>query len=165
MVDRINEGEVREKITMPSKFSFGAGIGEDLKWFAGAEFAMQGKNTMSNRFDNVTNAGFKNSYRISAGGYFIPNFNSFNSYFSRITYRAGIRYENTGLVVQGQDINDLGLNLGVGLPISPLGSNLNIGVEAGKRGTTNMGLVQENYISLFVSLSFNDIWFTKRRYD
>lgn len=165
VVDEISEAEIDEEITMPAKYSFGAGIGEDRKWFAGAELSMQGKNTMSNRFDNVTNAGFDDSYRISAGGYYIPNYNSFNSYLSRVTYRAGVRYENTGLVVQGQTITDLGLNLGVGLPLSSLGSNLNLGMEVGKRGTTNAGLVQENYVSLFVSFSFNDIWFAKRRYD
>lgn len=165
IVDEISEAELDEEVTMPAKYSFGAGIGEDRKWFAGAEISMQGKNAMSNRFDNVTNAGFENSYRISAGGYYIPNYNSFNSYLSRVTYRTGVRYENTGLVVQGQTINDFGLNLGVGLPVSPLGSNLNLGVEVGKRGTTNMGLVQENYVSLFVSFSFNDVWFAKRRYD
>jgi len=40
-----------------------------------------------------------------------------------------------------------------------------VGVELGKRGTTNAGLIQENYFNLFVALSLNDKWFVKRRYE
>jgi hypothetical protein len=68
-------------------------------------------------------------------------------------------------VIGGESINDLGLNLGIGLPIGTFTSNLNLGIEMGKRGTTNAGLVQENYFSVFASLSFNDRWFVKRKYD
>ena len=152
-------------VKLPSKFTFGSGIGEDRKWFAGAEYTFQGSNKLSNRFDDITSAGFENSYRISLGGFYIPNFMSFNSYLSRITYRAGLKYEKTGLVVNNESIDDMGLSLGLGLPIGGNFSNLNLGVEFGKRGTTNADLIQENYISLFVGLSFNDRWFVKRKYD
>jgi len=167
IVEEVDRRNVSEDVKMPSKFSFGAGIGETRKWFAGAEYTFQGENKLSNRFDEITTAGFESSYKISLGGYYIPNYNSFNSYLSRVTYRAGLRYENTGLVVAGETINDMGLSLGVGLPLgTSLGSsNINLGLELGKRGTTKSGLVQENYVGIFASLSFNDRWFLKRKYD
>jgi hypothetical protein len=168
IVEDISFDEINEDVKIASKYSFGAGIGENRKWFAGAEYSAQGANKLANRFDDVTSAGFESSYRISVGGYYVPNYMSYNSYLNRITYRAGVRYENTGLVVNGEEIKDLGLSLGVGLPLggSYVGSsNLNLGFEMGKRGTTSAGLVQENYVGLFVSLSFNDRWFVKRRYN
>lgn len=167
IVEEVDKIVVDEDVTLPSKFTFGTGIGEARKWFAGAEYSFQGSNKLTNRFDDVTSAGFENSYRVSVGGYYIPNYMAFNSYFSRITYRAGVRYENTGLVVAGETINDMGLNFGLGLPLGGnIGSsNLNVGLEMGKRGTTKAGLVQENYASVFVSLSFSDRWFVKRKYD
>ena len=155
-----------EDVKMPSSFSVGTGFGQDRKWFAGVQYISQGSNELGNRFDEVTDAAYEDSYRISLGGFYIPNYMSFTSYLSRITYRAGIKYENTGLVINNESITDLGVTLGLGLPVgSNVGSNVNIGVEMGKRGTTNAGLVQENYVNVFLSLSFNDKWFTKRRYE
>jgi len=152
---------------LPSKFSAGTGFGQARKWFAGVEYTWQEGNKLGNRFTNLTTAEFKSASKISLGGYYIPGFASYTSYLSRITYRAGLRYEKTGLVISGEDINDMGVSLGVGLPLSGTigSSNLNIGLEYGQRGTKNAGLVQENYFSVFIGLSLNDKWFVKRRYE
>ena len=152
---------------LPSKFTAGTGFGRVRSWFAGVEYTYQQSNEMGNRFDNLTTTQFKNSSKISLGGYYIPKYMSYTSYLSRVTYRAGLKYEKTGLVIAGEDINDMGVSLGAGLPLSGTigGSNLNIGLEYGRRGTKNAGLVQENYISVFIGLSLNDKWFVKRRYE
>jgi hypothetical protein len=99
------------------------------------------------------------------GGFWIPNYNTFSNYFEKITYRAGFRYENTGLVIQGQTIKDYALSAGFGLPLGGTFSNLNMGVEYGRKGTTKANLVQENYTNVVMSLSLNDKWFVKRKYD
>ena len=59
----------------------------------------------------------------------------------------------------------MGLTLGFGLPIPGAFSNINIGFEFGKKGTTNANLVQENYGNLSIGLSFNDKWFNKKLYN
>jgi len=170
VVDTVDLTLSDEDLTLPSKFSAGAGFGQARKWFAGAEFTAQEANELGARFEGVSNVAFKKSQRMSVGGYYIPKFNSFTSYFSRITYRAGFKYEKTGLVLNNQDINDYALTMGIGLPLSSVvgsigSSNLNIGAEIGRRGTTAAGLVQENYVNIFISLSLNDRWFIKRKYD
>jgi len=76
-----------------------------------------------------------------------------------------MRYEDTGLVINGEDINEFGISFGVGLPVGKLFSNVNVGFEIGKRGTVNAGLVQENFFNTFISLSLNDKWFIKTLYD
>jgi hypothetical protein len=159
--------ETSRNVKLSSKFSFGTGIGMARKWFAGAEYTFQESNALGNRFDNITAAGFENSFKVSLGGYYIPNYMSYSNYLSRVTYRAGLKYEKTGLVVNNESINDYGVTLGLGLPLGGFigGSNLNLGVEMGKRGTTSANLVQENYLSVFVGLSFNDKWFNKRRFE
>jgi hypothetical protein len=40
-----------------------------------------------------------------------------------------LKYEKTGLVVNGESINDVGLTLGLGLPITGTISNVNIGLN------------------------------------
>ncbi len=91
---------------------------------------------------------------ISLGGYYIPKYMSFTSYLSRITYRAGLKFEKTGLVINNESINDFAFTLGIGLPLGGnFGvSNINLGLEVGKRGTTKANLIQENYVNIMVSL-------------
>ncbi|MFP9112518.1 hypothetical protein ACLI1A_01160 [Flavobacterium sp. RHBU_3] len=151
---------------MPMKIAGGTGFGITRKWFAGLEYTYTGNNVLANRYDGITNASFEAGHRFALGGYYIPKFYSFTSYLSRITYRAGLRYEKTGLVVNDQSINDYALTFGVGLPVGGIGgSNINIGTEIGKRGTKNAGLIQENYFNVYISLSLNDRWFVKRRFE
>ncbi|GIS00999.1 MAG: hypothetical protein CM15mP102_18190 [Flavobacteriales bacterium] len=55
-------------------------------------------------------------------------------------------------------INQFSLNLGLGLPIAGL-SKANFGLEIGKIGDDD--LIKENYFSLKLGLSLNDVWFIK----
>lgn len=165
VIDELNIDVPDGEVKLPSRFSIGSGIGIKTKWFAGLQYTFQESNELGNRFDNVTNAEFETAHKVSVGGYFIPKHQSYNSYFSRITYRGGLRFEKTGLVLNDESINDYALSLGMGLPVNYLTSNINIGVELGTRGTTNANLIQENYVNLFISLSLNDRWFVKRKYN
>lgn len=159
-----------EDLTLPSKLTGGLGFGQARKWFAGADITLQDANNLSARFEGIDNVAFEKSQKMTVGGYYIPKFNSFTSYWSRVTYRAGFKYEKTGLVLNNQDINDYSVSFGAGFPLSSVvgtlgSSNLNVGAEIGRRGTTSAGLIQENYVNIFVSLSLNDRWFIKRKYD
>lgn len=165
VIDEIDVDVPSGNVKLPSKFTFGSGIGIKTKWFAGLEYTFQESNELGNRFDNVTSATFETGHKVALGGYYIPKYQSYNSYFSRITYRGGLKFEKTGLVLNDESINDYSLSLGMGLPVNYLSSNVNLGVELGTRGTTNASLVQENYINIFVSLSLNDRWFVKRKYN
>ena len=150
-------------IKIPTKFAFGAGLGEIKKWFIGFESTFQGSSNPGNT--NNPNATFENATKIALGGYYIPNYNSFSNYLNKITYRAGFRHENTGLVIKNNPINDTALTLGFGLPVGGNVSNVNIGLEYGKKGTKKAGLIQENYMNISIGLSFNDRWFVKRKFD
>ena len=150
---------------MPNQLTVGAGIGKTRHWMIGTELTWNQSNAMGNRYDNITVASFKNGLKYSLGGFWIPNYNAFSNYFQKITYRAGFRHENTGLVIQNQTIKDNAITAGFGLPLGGTFSNLNIGVEYGQKGTTKANLVQENYTNVVMSLSLNDKWFVKRKYD
>ncbi|RZJ71602.1 hypothetical protein [Flavobacterium sp.] len=153
------------KLKLPSKFSLGFGLGVPRKWQAGAEVTFTGAKDLQNRVSDFGNARFENAIKYSIGGYYIPNYNSFSSYWDRVVIRAGARYENTGLVLNNQKIRDAAGTLGFGMPIPGLMSNINVNLEYGKRGTKAYGLIEENYVNVGIGLSFNDRWFVKRRYD
>ncbi len=164
-VDQVDVAVPNNTIKMPTKIAFGAGIGETKKWALGAEFTFQQFSSFNNRFVDITTGKFENSKRIAVGGYYIPKYNSFSNYLERINYRAGFRYENTGLVVNNKSINDAAVTAGIGFPVAGLLSNINFGFEYGKRGTKAAGLVEENYMTFTIGLSLSDRWFIKRKYD
>ena len=153
------------KFKLPSKLTIGAGLGQPKKWFAGIDYTNIGSGNLGNQTFNNPNVSYKNANKVSVGGFYIPKYNSLTSYLSRIVYRTGVRFENTGIVVQNEDINEFGISFGVGLPVGRKFSNVNIGFEYGSRGTTNNNLVKENFFNLNLSLSFNDQWFQKRKID
>jgi hypothetical protein len=152
-------------IKLPSKIAIAAGIGEPRKWLVGAELTSKQSSNFTNRFGSYEDVAFENATKISLGGYYIPNYNSFKSYFNKVTYRAGFRHENTGLVIRNESIKEQAFTFGLGLPLGGSFSNLNIGVEYGKRGTAKANLIQENFLNVVLSLSLNDLWFIKRKYD
>lgn len=153
-------------LTVPTTTTLGLGFGEDKKWFLGAEYSFQGLSDFSNEFIEVENLSYQDASTIAFGGYFIPEYNSFNNYLKRIVYRAGVRMQNTGMILNNTEINNFGITFGLGLPLSSASggfSNVNLGFEFGKRGTTEMMLIEENYFKINIGLSLNDRWFQKRK--
>ena len=165
VIERQNISVEDTKIKLPSKLTIGTGFGEVKKWLVGGEITFLKNSVMSNRFVDIQGTTFENSIRYSLGGFFIPNYNSYSNYLKKIVYRGGLRYENTGLVLQNKSINDFAANIGLGMPLSGTFTNINIGLEIGKRGTKYYNLVEENYVNLSVGLSLSDKWFVKRKFD
>ncbi|MBA0883555.1 hypothetical protein [Flavobacterium undicola] len=164
-VETTDEEKFEKNLTLPSELKLGFGIGESKKWLVGAQFITASEGDLANTYNTTPRASYEKAMKYSIGGYFIPNYGSFSNYAKRIVYRAGIKYEQTGLVVDSESIKDAGFSLGLGLPITGSFSNINFGFELGKRGTTSSSLVQENYAKLSVGLSFNDRWFVKRKFE
>ena len=152
-------------VKIPSRLAFSAAIGEAKKWSVGSEITFQGTSSLGNRFNDIDNVRYENTRRYVIGGFYIPKYASFNNYFNKVTYRAGLRYEKTGLVINSQSIEDQAITLGLGLPLGGTFSNINLGFELGKRGKTSYGLVQENFLNFSVGLTFNDQWFRRRKID
>ncbi len=159
------EGLDKTTINLPTKTSFGVGIGEPRKWFVGGEYTFLKTSQFSHSVFDIENATFEDASTFSVGGFFIPRYTSFNNYWKRLVYRAGLRYEKTGLKINDESINEFGISFGVGLPVGRLFSNANIGLEIGRRGTTSQNLIQENFLEVQLSLSLNDRWFVKRKFN
>ncbi len=167
LFDRSVNGDIK----IPLKSVFGVGLGKANKWYVGINQEFQ--NAINSNNSIISNGGaykYGDSNRFSLGGYYIPKINSISSYWDRVTYRAGLRFEDTGLLVKKNNdftsIKDFGINVGLGLPLPRQMSNVNIGFEYGQKGTTANNLIKENYFNIRLSLSLNDInWFQKRKID
>ena len=164
-VDLETLGLDKTDLSMPSVTIFGLGISKPKKWFIGAEYTSITSSVFSNDLISIENSEFEDSSKISFGGFYIPDYASFSKFWNRVVYRAGFYSEKTGLVINNESINEFGISFGLGIPAGGLFSNVNTTVEFGKRGTTNEDLVEENFVNFQLSLSLNDRWFIKRKYN
>ena len=151
-------------ISLGNQYSFGLGITKDKKWFVGGQYSRRNSADYVNNFISLDNITYANGSRLSFGGFYLPDYSSITSYWKRIVYRAGVRFEDTGVLFNNQPLKETGISFGVSLPMAGF-SNANIGFEFGKRGSQDNGLIQESYWNLIVGLSLNDIWFIKRKFN
>ena len=150
------------ELKIPTRTTVGIGFGENRKWFLGAEYSFQEFGTFDNEFLRIDNIAYEDINTVAIGGFYLPNSTSFSkSYISRITYRAGFRYEQTGMIINNESIDNFGITFGFGFPIGNRFSNLNLGFELGQRGTTDAGLIEESSLRVNVGISLNDKWFRK----
>jgi len=163
-IDLSLTGMDETKIIIPSFSSFGLGFGQDKKWFVGLNLKSVNGNGYRNELMALDNVNFNKHNIYSIGGFYLPKFDSFTSFFDRVTYRAGIKYIDGGLEVNQQDIKDFGINFGLGIPVGRI-SKVNLGVEFGQRGTDDFGLIKENYLNFMIGVSLNDLWFIKSMYN
>ena len=162
----IEQRSTSSKNLLPLQASLGVGYGSENRWFLSAQLDYRKGETTSyfgKTFD------YKDSYRVSAGGWYLPNYNNFRNYFSRIVYRYGAFYEKESIELYGNRINKFGVSAGVMLPFKNSGINrmsgLELGVELGKRGTLKDNLINQNFINLRVGFNFADKWFRKSLYN
>ncbi len=165
VIDR-QETELEEsEIDIPAELKVGSGIGNPKNWFIGVEYSYSDSGDYTEALFIRENVEYSNASKVKVGGFYIPKYNSLTNYFSRVTYRAGFRYEETGLNINNQSIDEFGISFGVGLPVGRLFSNTNIGFEYGQRGTKDFGLVREDFFNVSISLSLNDKWFRKIKFN
>lgn len=166
--DTLNPNTPNTTLKLAKKFTMGVAVGHTDKWFAGLSMDFKNRENFGTRLININNVAYGKANKISLGGYYIPNKYSFSKYWKRITYRAGAKFENTGMIVNGIQIVDLGTSFGIGLPMGnardPF-SSFNIGFDLGKRGTTSGNLVKENYFNVYIGFTLNNKWFIKKKYN
>ena len=102
---------------------------------------------------------------IGFGTEFIPKKRS-SKYWNRINYRAGFSMDNGNLAIKDNRITNYSINLGLGLPTGGRRhSMINLSYSYGQKGLVSNGLIKENYHTLTLNFSLEDLWFQKRKYD
>jgi hypothetical protein len=155
--------EIRDKIKMPLALGVGLSFTSGEKLEINADYVRQVWSEAT--FFGESNPFLTDLNRFSVGGEYIPNRYSIRSYFDKVAYRAGFSFENYYLIFGDQQLNDLGISFGVGLPIYRSLSMVNVSAQLGKRGKMSNTLIREYYAHLTVSVNLYDMWFIKRKYD
>lgn len=108
-------------------------------------------------FPESQSVSIRKSLRLSMGFETLPERNA-TTYWRRVAYRGGISYHSTYVNVGTESVYALLVSGGVGLPIGP-NSKLNLGLQAGRRGTTS--LQRDTIVRLSFTLSASEAWFIR----
>jgi hypothetical protein len=147
--------------TLPVRTGVGLTLGKEGKWVAGADFLWQNweKYEYFGQSDSLVN-----KWNIAVGGEYIPDAGSISSYFQRMSYRAGFHFGKEPLEFKGQHLTEIGIGFGLGFPVKKSKSMINLSAVIGKRGTTQYGLIQENFIRFTLGVNVFENWFFKSKY-
>ena len=141
------------------------------KWHAEFNYLRSGwdKSGMDNApgFSAIGDSKFSTttsqSYRL--GFELVPNRNDIRYYMKRCAYRAGVYYDQAYYKLDGNNINSMGITLGMTLPVFRWYNGLTIGLDLGQKASTRHGMVRERYAKISVGFNVHDIWFQKPRYN
>jgi hypothetical protein len=149
-------------IRLPLGFGFGLALKKGSQWIIASDVRLQNWSTYRSYGQSDSLA---NSYRASLGVQFTPDERGFNSVWNQVNYMAGFHYSNSFLQLRGNQLTEMGISAGLGIPIRRGLTCIRIMAEAGKRGTTDSGLLEEKYVRFTFGFSLSDRWFIKQRYD
>lgn len=113
--------------------------------------------------ESVFSTTVSNSYR--AGFEIVPNRNDVRYYFRRCAYRAGVYYDQAYYKLDGNNVNSIGMTLGITLPVYKWYNGISLGVDFGQRASKRNNMIRERYATFNVGFNIHDIWFQKPRYN
>ena len=118
-------------------------------------------------FSSVGKSSFSSSVSQSfrAGFEIVPNRNDIRYYLRRCAYRAGVYYDQSYYKLDGNDVNTIGITLGVTLPVFRYYNGISLGVDMGQRGSRKNNMIRERYAMFVIGFDIHDIWFQKPRYN
>ena len=164
-----NTSGVKGTIHLPIMYTAGITFKKGDRIVIGAEYAVQ---QWADYKTGAVSGGLKNSSTYKLGFQLLPApKNQLNAhYLKRIFYRAGIRYTDSYLRLQGTDIKEYAASIGFGFPVGRTKHQwvfqmFNVGFEVGQRGTTNNDLIKENFFKILLGVTINDRWFIKPKFD
>lgn len=154
-------------LKLPLVHNFGISLQKNDRWLIGADYRM-GK--WSDFSVGQAKPLLQDTYGFSVGGQFTPDFSSINNYFKKIEYRVGFQYDKSYVQLSNQDIKQMAITVGFGLPLSSYARGvlykMNVTAELGQRGTISKGLLQERYINFHLGFTLNDgSWFQRFKFD
>ena len=115
-----------------------------------------------------TNYSLTNSSKVSAGLQYSNNVlvkdikGGKAGIYEKNSFQIGYYQSNSYLNIYGQPIKEWGITLGAGTQFARSGLGIQGTIDIGSRGTTNNGLIKENFTQVGLTISYRDFWFTKK---
>ena len=144
-------------IDIPARIGFGITKKVGNRYLLSSDLLMQNWSNFLSY--GVVQPNYQSAMRIGAGVEIQPIENT-DKTWDKLSYRFGGFYETSYYTVNGESINRIGINAGIGIPISKFNS-LDFGISVSTRGKTENGLIKDDMIKLTAGLNFGELWFVR----
>ncbi|HEY5499878.1 MAG TPA: hypothetical protein VIK20_05795 [Bacteroidales bacterium] len=144
---------------LPNTIGIGASYTYDRRLTVGFDFQNQ---AWSNANFYGKKGTLSDNTRYALGVEYLPALIASN-YLNAIRYRFGMNYTDTYYKFSDGTVKNAGITLGFGLPLRGQKSALNFSFEAGKLIVPASCALHENYFKVSLDVSFNEMWFLKRK--
>jgi len=155
----------KERISMPFRHSVGFTLTQGYRWMLGADVHYE---TWSDFTQGGVSQGLRDSYGVAIGGQITPDPTSV-SYLGVIDYRLGLSYKKTFVHINNEDVNQMAVTMGLGLPLPSLFglsfNKVNVAAEIGQLGRVSNHLIRERFVNFSLGFTLNDSWFRRPTYD
>ncbi len=169
---KYQEGDLRKAgLKFADELGVGISVKGGEKWTA--EFNYFRSDWRNSGFDSNSGFSVKSdnetftstvSQSFRAGFEIVPNRNDIRYYLRKCAYRAGVYYDQSYYKLNGNNVNSMGITLGVTLPVFRLYNGLTLGVDLGQRASTRNNMIRERYATFMIGFNIHDIWFQKIQY-
>lgn len=119
-----------------------------------AGFAVNGESVFTTTVSQSFRAGFE----------YIPNRNDIRYYMKTCSYRLGFYYDRAYYKLDGNNVNSMGVTLGITLPVFRYHNGISLGVDLGQRASTRNNMIRERYATFVIGFNIHDLWFHKIQY-
>ena len=117
-------------------------------------FAVNGQSSFTSTVSQSFRAGFE----------IVPNRNDIRYYLKTCSYRMGFYYDQAYYKMDGNNVNSMGITLGMTLPVFRLYNGISIGLDLGQRASTRNNMIRERYATFNIGFNIHDLWFRKVQY-
>ncbi|MGM9776400.1 MAG: hypothetical protein ACI3ZG_06505 [Candidatus Coprenecus sp.] len=154
------------KLRVAEEFGVGISYRVKDKWMVGVDYIQQNwRGSSFTGFEDGSGIEYVNARYYKAGFEYVPNRYDIRHYMNRVTYRAGLFFEESYLRINGSRVNAAGITIGATFPVLRLYNGITVAINMGQRGSLRKEQVRERYINFMVNFNLHDIWFVKYRYD
>lgn len=159
-ISNVSNGE--GTIVLPLRFSAGLIFSKTSHYMIGVSYDF-GKWSDYSSFGEKDLTG--DSWRLSAGIQFIPDYKSYTHYLKVVAYRAGFSMGKNYLEFNDKDLREHELDLGIGFPLKRVLSELSLTGEFYKIGSLKENPLTISTFRMTLGITLNDRWFQKRKFD
>lgn len=150
-------------LSLPFSMKIGIGYQQSEHLYAAVDFHYS--HSSSVKFKDFSTDKFSDQFAIRAGLAYNPSNAIGAGYYQRMTYKAGLSFGQTNMIIKSVKQDEIGISGGVSLPLPSLTSSLDLAAEFQMRGFLYNTPYQDKIFKISVGINLSELWFQERIID
>lgn len=146
------------KISIPLRLNGGISFAFDQSYKVNLDYSYQAWGDY--KLNDVKSDNLRNAQKLSGSFEYVPKRVLGMSLWEQIIWRGGLSFEQTQYKFNNTGINQFSVFGGFSFPMG-VENSIDIGLQYAIRGTTDNNLLKENFVKIYLGISFGELWFLR----